>query len=155
MPDIVRRFGLTRGQDRLGQALPQRSSGEPVKLDRAGDTIQDRLDLKATLDAILSSTRQLVPYDIAEITLWDGDRQCCVTRGWGGDEAYAWEAGGTYCLDEGYTGWVARHQRSLFIPDVQARHDVRPKLDTPEYPCLLYTSPSPRDATLSRMPSSA
>ena len=25
----------------------------------------------------------------------------------------------------------------------------------PEYPCLLYTSPSPRDATLSRMPSSA
>ena len=24
-----------------------------------------------------------------------------------------------------------------------------------EYPCLLYTSPSPRDATLSRMPSSA
>ena len=25
----------------------------------------------------------------------------------------------------------------------------------PSYPCLLYTSPSPRDATLSRMPSSA
>ena len=25
----------------------------------------------------------------------------------------------------------------------------------PQYPCLLYTSPSPRDATLSRMPSSA
>ena len=24
-----------------------------------------------------------------------------------------------------------------------------------EFPCLLYTSPSPRDATLSRMPSSA
>ena len=27
--------------------------------------------------------------------------------------------------------------------------------DKPFYPCLLYTSPSPRDATLSRMPSSA
>ena len=27
--------------------------------------------------------------------------------------------------------------------------------DEPQYPCLLYTSPSPRDATLSRMPSSA
>ena len=26
---------------------------------------------------------------------------------------------------------------------------------TPEYPCLLYTSPSPRDGLLSRMPSSA
>ncbi len=27
--------------------------------------------------------------------------------------------------------------------------------DAPDYTCLLYTSPSPRDATLSRMPSSA
>ena len=27
--------------------------------------------------------------------------------------------------------------------------------DGPPYACLLYTSPSPRDATLSRMPSSA
>ena len=27
--------------------------------------------------------------------------------------------------------------------------------DTTDIPCLLYTSPSPRDATLSRMPSSA
>ena len=27
--------------------------------------------------------------------------------------------------------------------------------NTPSYACLLYTSPSPRDATLSRMPSSA
>ena len=114
MTDVVRRFGLTRRIARY------------------------ELDLKTTLDAILSSTCQLVPYDIAEITLWDEDRQCCVTRGWGGDEAYAWEAGGTYGLDEGYTGWIACHQRSLFIPDVQARHDVRPKLDTPEYPFRSY-----------------
>ena len=28
-------------------------------------------------------------------------------------------------------------------------------VDTSQYTCLLYTSPSPRDATLSRMPSSA
>ena len=28
-------------------------------------------------------------------------------------------------------------------------------IDTTVYTCLLYTSPSPRDATLSRMPSSA
>ena len=31
-------------------------------------------------------------------------------------------------------------------------HDLEEKMD---YLCLLYTSPSPRDATLSRMPSSA
>ena len=29
------------------------------------------------------------------------------------------------------------------------------RLSTPKQTCLLYTSPSPRDATLSRMPSSA
>ena len=28
-------------------------------------------------------------------------------------------------------------------------------IDTPMFPCLLYTSPSPRDGLLSRMPSSA
>ena len=39
---------------------------------------------------------------------------------------------------------------------LKQRHDELPKLVTTcrEY-CLLYTSPSPRDATLSRMPSSA
>ena len=34
-------------------------------------------------------------------------------------------------------------------------HDALPSLLTKVYRCLLYTSPSPRDATLSRMPSSA
>jgi len=95
--------------------------------------INDELDLKTTLDTILSSTCQLVPYDVAEITLWDEERQCCVTQGWGGDRAYAQEVKGGYRLDEGYTGWIIRHRRSLFIPDVQARRDVRPRLDTPEY----------------------
>jgi PAS domain S-box-containing protein len=95
-------------------------------------------DLKSTLDPILSSTRQLVPYDVAEITLWDEERQCCITQGWGGDEAYALEVGGAYCLDEGYTGWIARHRQALFIPDVQARRDVRPMVDTPEYPFRSY-----------------
>ena len=32
---------------------------------------------------------------------------------------------------------------------------IRPNLDFPTGPCLLYTSPSPRDRTRSRMPSSA
>jgi PAS domain S-box-containing protein len=94
--------------------------------------------LKTTLDTILSSTRQLVPYDVAEITLWDEERQCCVTHGWGGDPTYSQQAGGTYYLDEGYTGWIIRQRRFLLVRDVQARHDVRPKLDTEEYPFRSY-----------------
>jgi GAF domain-containing protein len=89
--------------------------------------------LKTTLDTILSSTRQLVPYDVAEIALWDEERQCCVTHGWGGDSTYSRQAGGIYYIDEGYTGWIIRHRRFLLVRDVQARHDVRPKLDTQEY----------------------
>ena len=116
----------------------QRELDESAERDYIDGMTHEVPELETTLDAILSSTRQLVPYDIAEVTLWDEEQQCCVTRGWGGDEAYAWEAGGTYSIDEGYTGWIARHQRPLLIPDVQARRDVRPKLDAPEYPFRSY-----------------
>lgn len=110
--------------------------------ERTGITISDDPNLRTTLDTILSSTSQLIPYDVAEITIWDEERQCCITQGWGGDRAYAQEAAGGYTtgytLDEGYTGWIARHRNTLFIPDVQARRDVRPKLDTPEHPFRSY-----------------
>ena len=39
------------------------------------------------------------------------------------------------------------------VPTIQPNIRIRPR--HPAVPCLLYTSPSPRDATLSRMPSSA
>ena len=44
------------------------------------------------------------------------------------------------------------------IPDSIFRQNIKenkPKKVLNQIPCLLYTSPSPRDATLSRMPSSA
>ena len=118
--------------------LRRQPLGEAAVPSRLDTSIGDGPDLRATLDTILSSTRHLIPYDVAEITLWDEGRQCCITQGWGGDRAYVRETGGVYRLDEGYTGWIARHRRFLFIPDVEARRDVRPKLDTPEYPFRSY-----------------
>ncbi|MCP4541631.1 MAG: GAF domain-containing protein [Chloroflexi bacterium] len=107
--------------------------------DQARDLGSDTTaSLKIALDAILSSTRQLVPYDIAEITLWDEEQQCCMTQGWGGDRAYVKEAGGIYHIDEGYTGWIIHHRRFLLVRDVQARHDVRPRLDTSDFPFQSY-----------------
>ena len=44
---------------------------------------------------------------------------------------------------ENYLAWESNEHLSL------------PPEDSEKYTCLLYTSPSPRDATLSRMPSSA
>ena len=46
---------------------------------------------------------------------------------------------------------------TLFVHSIEILKSALGKLalDAKEPPCLLYTSPSPRDATLSRMPSSA
>ena len=44
----------------------------------------------------------------------------------------------------------------LIVRDFVEREKLKQVLsDYPEVPCLLYTSPSPRDGLLSRMPSSA
>ena len=44
--------------------------------------------------------------------------------------------------------------RRIGVRDADAPRDEKPKRTRPEG-CLLYTSPSPRDRSLSRMPSSA
>ena len=45
----------------------------------------------------------------------------------------------------------------LVVRALHNKREPKPKIDITGFdaPCLLYTSPSPRDATLSRMPSSA
>ena len=44
---------------------------------------------------------------------------------------------------------------SIFVKQTAKLVLTNYKLDVGSYPCLLYTSPSPRDDELSRMPSSA
>ena len=50
---------------------------------------------------------------------------------------------------------IADNLKTLEDPAVDIQLAKEEILDNPIYSCLLYTSPSPRDATLSRMPSSA
>ena len=54
-------------------------------------------------------------------------------------------------------GDAAIEMMNFIIKDYEAGDKKREAGEehTPDYDCLLYTSPSPRDATLSRMPSSA
>jgi PAS domain S-box-containing protein len=61
-----------------------------------------------------------------------------VTCSAAGDPRLTTEAGGLYHLDEGYTGWIARHRRRLFIPDTAGRADVRPKVTATEVPIRSY-----------------
>ena len=67
-------------------------------------------------------------------------------------------------LGEGLVGYSALHREPVMVPDVskdpryiKVVDDVRSELVVPMLlkDCLLYTSPSPRDRTRSRMPSSA
>ena len=78
---------------------------------------------------------------------------------------------GTYSETDGFFSIVAEVGDTLVFSRIgfkTSEHEVSDSLDTQFYswhqvmsqdnillPCLLYTSPSPRDATLSRMPSSA
>jgi len=96
------------------------------------------LDLETILVTILECAQRIVPYYVAEICLWDAAQQTMFTRGSAGDPTFRAEMGGFYQLDEGYTGWIARHREPLLIPDTNARQDVRPKLDLPENPIHSY-----------------
>ena len=54
-----------------------------------------------------------------------------------------------------YGGGCSGMQHSMTFADVKEDRDIEIAPNLLIDPCLLYTSPSPRDATLSRMPSSA
>lgn len=107
-------------------------------LNEIGQTISASLDLETTLNMILGNSKRLLDYYIAEVTLWDERRQVLVTRGAAGDPRYQAQTGGTYTLDEGYTGWVAKNREPLLIPDTRTRSDVRPKVDTEDMPIRCY-----------------
>ena len=58
----------------------------------------------------------------------------------------------------GYMSYGLACNSSKFAAIASVTGSMTPEIDNncaPDHPCLLYTSPSPRDATLSRMPSSA
>ena len=60
-------------------------------------------------------------------------------------------------LVEGYNLKLSafRHRRGTETGGYKFNHTMNPYDAAEEYSCLLYTSPSPRDGLLSRMPSSA
>ena len=68
--------------------------------------------------------------------------------------------GPTAVINKSLVGFIKEATKSDFDEILGARHGLAGMLsedfvDLSNLSCLLYTSPSPRDATLSRMPSSA
>jgi len=96
-------------------------------LKEIGQTINASLELEETLEAILATTRRLIDYTAAEISLWEKDSQSLVVCAQAGDPAYTAEGRGVYYLDEGYSGWIAHHREPLLILDAAQSTDVQPK----------------------------
>ena len=71
----------------------------------------------------------------------------------GGGPHRAWEPVVAYLRAEQALGRVGACQQLVFV-ELMTGPETLPFRDRPD-PCLLYTSPSPRDSTSSRMPSSA
>ena len=131
--DVIGRPLRRADEDSLDQQVE-----ELAVLQEITRTIGASLNLRTTLEAILTSARRLIAFDMAEITLWDPYQQHLVSRGSLDAEAYHAEVGQTYRLGEGYSGWLAQHRRPLLIPDIPSRKDVRPKLDRPDDPFRSY-----------------
>jgi PAS domain S-box-containing protein len=103
-----------------------------------GQEIRASLDLGRTLDLTLTRVRDLVDYYLAEICLWDEAQHVLMTHASAGDARYTPRTGGIYHLDEGFTGWIARHQQQLLIADITTRQDVRPKIVAEDTPVRSY-----------------
>lgn len=104
-------------------------------------TISTSLDLDATLKAILASVQNVVPYDLAEICLWEPDEGVLRTRAQGADPkfvAYATHSG-VYTLQDGLTGWIAQHRAPLLIHDLLEEKHYTPKIDLGEFPIRAHT----------------
>ena len=122
---------------RTDEALAKRVH-ELATIEVVSRELSSSLDLERTLDLILRRVRDLVDYYSAEICLWDQARNVMVTRSAAGDPRLTTDAGGLYQLDEGYTGWIARHKQRLLIPDTAERPDVQPKVTETKVPIRSY-----------------
>jgi signal transduction histidine kinase len=100
--------------------------------------ISASLDLENTLNAIVKASAELIPCSLAEVSLWDEKTDLLTTQAIECEPGRSYPIGQAYPPGEGYTGWVVRHRRPLFIPDVEARKDIRPHILPGEKPFKAY-----------------
>jgi signal transduction histidine kinase len=100
--------------------------------------INASLDLAETLDASVHAVAELVPCTLAEIDLWDDERQVLVLQALHSTPEREFPIGEAFPPGEGYTGWVVRHRQPLLVPDVDTCPYLRPDLLPGEYPFQAY-----------------
>jgi PAS domain S-box-containing protein len=99
--------------------------------------ISASLDLERTLEAILEGVEHLIPFDIAEINIWDADKGYLMPYRYVSapdNEHRLSQAAEHYKPGEGYSGYLFHHRMPLLINDVENFHQVRPSVDLKRYP---------------------
>jgi GAF domain-containing protein len=119
-------------------AEERRQAEEMTVLNQLSRRISASLDLQATLEAIAAAAAELIPCALSEISLWDEETQLLTLRALEAEPRRACPLGTTYPPGHGYTGWMVRQRRPLLVPDVEARHDIRPHLLSGELPYAAY-----------------
>ncbi len=83
------------------------------------------LDLQQTLDAIVGAVADLVPCSLAEISLWNQEQGSLVLRALRCSPDRAFPLGSSYPPGKGYTGWIVKHKKSLWVADISKRTDIQ------------------------------
>ncbi|RME41217.1 MAG: GAF domain-containing protein, partial [Caldilineae bacterium] len=115
----------------------QRRARELALVNQINQTVLASLDVETTIDAVLRNLRTLLDYQGAEINLWDAETQSLRAHVVG-DTAYTARAGHRYTLQQGYTGWLARHRTPLLLPDVDHPPEDAPRPALPDFPFKSY-----------------
>ena len=95
---------------------------------RVARKIGTTLDLQETLDAIVGAVAELVPCSLAEISLWNQERGSLVLRALRCSPDRAFPLGSSYPPGKGYTGWIVKHKKPLWVADISKRTDILPDL---------------------------
>jgi GAF domain-containing protein len=119
-------------------AEERRRAEEMTILNELARRISASLDLQATLEAIVAAAAELIPCDLAEVSLWNEEAQLLTLLALHCDPDRTYPVGRSFPPGEGYTGWLVRHHQPLLVPDVNARHDIRPHLLPGEKPFQAY-----------------
>ena len=116
----------------------RRQKEQLATINRVACRISATLDLRDTLDTIVEAAYELVPCVLAEISLWDEEREMLTLQALRCEPERRFPIGETYPLGQGYTGWLVRHQEPLLVTDVAARRSIRPELLPGELPFAAY-----------------
>ncbi|MCD6192001.1 MAG: GAF domain-containing protein [Candidatus Aminicenantes bacterium] len=107
-------------------------------INQIANKIGTSLNLQETLDAVISAVAELIPSTLAEISLWDKERQLLILSALRCTPERSFPLGYTFPPGKGYTGWVVRHKSPLFVPDIAKRQDIKPDLLPGEKPFRSY-----------------